>query len=154
MAAALLAPIVARDSADAHKRIRTTLSWEKDIAPIVQRRCVTRHSSGGVAIPFTTFAETVRRGRKGGSAGAESRARPGRITAVPSTAPLDAAYPLFLGRGHTASDIVVYLPKERIVATGDLIVEGTSYMGDAYVPEWIATIDALKTRRGKRRPGW
>lgn len=51
---------------------------------------------------------------------------------------------LFLGRGHTAGDIVVYLPKERIVATGDLLVEGTSYMGDAYVPEWIQTIEALK----------
>lgn len=51
---------------------------------------------------------------------------------------------LFLGRGHTAGDIVVYLPKERIVATGDLIVEGTSYMGDAFVPEWIQTIEALK----------
>jgi glyoxylase-like metal-dependent hydrolase (beta-lactamase superfamily II) len=51
---------------------------------------------------------------------------------------------LFLGRGHTAGDVVVYLPKERIVATGDLLVEGTSYMGDAFVPEWIQTIEALK----------
>ena len=45
---------------------------------------------------------------------------------------------LFLGRGHTAGDVVVYLPKERIVATGDLLVEGTSYMGDAFFTEWIA----------------
>lgn len=51
---------------------------------------------------------------------------------------------LFLGRGHTAGDIVVHLPKERIVATGDLLVEGTSYMGDAYFSEWIETIEALK----------
>ncbi len=51
---------------------------------------------------------------------------------------------LFLGRGHTAGDVVVYLPKERIVATGDLLVEGTSYMGDAYFTEWIETIEALK----------
>ncbi|HEX8029426.1 MAG TPA: MBL fold metallo-hydrolase, partial [Vicinamibacterales bacterium] len=28
----------------------------------------------------------------------------------------------FLGRGHTAGDVVVYLPKERMVATGDLMV--------------------------------
>jgi len=51
---------------------------------------------------------------------------------------------MFLGRGHTAGDVVVYLPKERIVATGDLLVNGTSYMGDAFIPEWIATIEALK----------
>jgi glyoxylase-like metal-dependent hydrolase (beta-lactamase superfamily II) len=51
---------------------------------------------------------------------------------------------LHLGRAHTAGDVVVYLPKERIVATGDLLVEGTSYMGDAHFTEWIDTIDALK----------
>ncbi len=51
---------------------------------------------------------------------------------------------LFLGRGHTAGDVVVYLPKERIVATGDLLVEATSYMGDAYFTEWIQTMEALK----------
>jgi glyoxylase-like metal-dependent hydrolase (beta-lactamase superfamily II) len=50
-----------------------------------------------------------------------------------------------LGRGHTAGDVVVHLPKERIVATGDLLVEGTSYMGDAYVTEWIETIERLKS---------
>ena len=51
---------------------------------------------------------------------------------------------MFLGRGHTAGDVVVYLPKERMVATGDLMVNGTSYMGDAYFTDWIATIEAVK----------
>ena len=51
---------------------------------------------------------------------------------------------LFLGRGHTGGDVVVYLPKVRIVATGDLLVEGPSYMGDAHFTEWIDTIEALK----------
>jgi cyclase len=51
---------------------------------------------------------------------------------------------LHLGRGHTAGDVVVYLPEERIVATGDLLVENTSYMGDAFFTEWIDTIEALK----------
>jgi glyoxylase-like metal-dependent hydrolase (beta-lactamase superfamily II) len=51
---------------------------------------------------------------------------------------------LHLGRGHTAGDVVVYLPKERIVATGDLLVEGTSYMGDAFFSEWVDTIEVLK----------
>lgn len=51
---------------------------------------------------------------------------------------------LFLGRGHTAGDVVVYLPTERVVATGDLLVEGTSYMGDAFFTDWIQTIETLK----------
>jgi cyclase len=51
---------------------------------------------------------------------------------------------LHLGRGHTAGDVVVYLPKERVVATGDLLVEGTSYMGDAFFTDWIDTIETLK----------
>lgn len=51
---------------------------------------------------------------------------------------------LHLGRAHTAGDVIVYLPKERIIATGDLLVEGTSYLGDAYFTEWIDTIEALK----------
>ena len=52
---------------------------------------------------------------------------------------------MHLGRGHTAGDVVVYLPKERVVATGDLLVEGTSYMGDAFFTDWIDTIDTLKS---------
>ena len=51
---------------------------------------------------------------------------------------------MFMGRGHTAGDVVVYLPKERIIATGDLLVEGTSYAGDAYIPEWIDTLEKVK----------
>jgi glyoxylase-like metal-dependent hydrolase (beta-lactamase superfamily II) len=51
---------------------------------------------------------------------------------------------LHLGRGHTAGDVIVYLPKERIIATGDLLVEATSYMGDAYFTDWIETLEALK----------
>ena len=51
---------------------------------------------------------------------------------------------LFLGRGHTGGDVVVFLPKERIVFTGDLLLQGPSYMGDAYLDEWVETIDQVK----------
>jgi len=52
---------------------------------------------------------------------------------------------LFLGRGHTGGDTFVYLPKEKIVCTGDE-EEGArlAYMGDAYFDEWIATLENLK----------
>jgi cyclase len=51
---------------------------------------------------------------------------------------------LFLGRGHTGGDTVVFLPKERIVCTGDLMESRIAYMGDAFFDEWVTTLDALK----------
>ena len=51
---------------------------------------------------------------------------------------------LFLGRGHTAGDTVVFLPAERIVCTGDLMESQLAYMGDAWFDEWVATLEALK----------
>jgi cyclase len=51
---------------------------------------------------------------------------------------------LYLGRGHTDTDVVVYLPQQRIVATGDLMESQISYMGDSYPDEWIATLDRLR----------
>ena len=50
---------------------------------------------------------------------------------------------LHLGRGHTAGDTVVYLPKERLVCTGDLFNGYIGYMGDAYVDEWADTLGSL-----------
>jgi glyoxylase-like metal-dependent hydrolase (beta-lactamase superfamily II) len=52
---------------------------------------------------------------------------------------------LYFGRGHTDTDLVVYLPKEKIVCTGDLMESVISYMGDAYAEEWPATLDRLMT---------
>jgi glyoxylase-like metal-dependent hydrolase (beta-lactamase superfamily II) len=51
----------------------------------------------------------------------------------------------YLGRGHTGGDLVVYLPKERLVITGDLLTSGLSNMSDSYPLEWAATLDELKT---------
>jgi cyclase len=50
----------------------------------------------------------------------------------------------FLGRAHTAGDIVVYLPKEKAVITGDFLTAALSNMSDAFVNEWPATLDELK----------
>jgi glyoxylase-like metal-dependent hydrolase (beta-lactamase superfamily II) len=51
---------------------------------------------------------------------------------------------LFLGRGHTNGDTFIYLPKEKIVCTGDMLESGPSYMGDGQFPEWIAALEKLK----------
>lgn len=50
----------------------------------------------------------------------------------------------FFGRGHTGGDVVVYLPEEKIAFTGDLLGQGISYLGDAFVPEYVETLDRLK----------
>jgi len=51
---------------------------------------------------------------------------------------------LHLGRAHTGGDVVVFLPKERVVITGDLLVEGTSYLGDGFLAEWPQTLERLR----------
>lgn len=51
---------------------------------------------------------------------------------------------IFLGRGHTAGDVVVYIPSERTVATGDLMHGLLPYMGDGYPEEWPRTLAALE----------
>ena len=50
----------------------------------------------------------------------------------------------FLGRGHTGGDVVVFLPNEKIVITGDFLTSTLSNMSDAYVDEWVTSLDALK----------
>jgi glyoxylase-like metal-dependent hydrolase (beta-lactamase superfamily II) len=49
----------------------------------------------------------------------------------------------FLGRGNTGGDAVVYLPKEKIVATGDLVVHPVPYIYDGYPTEWVETLQKL-----------
>jgi glyoxylase-like metal-dependent hydrolase (beta-lactamase superfamily II) len=49
----------------------------------------------------------------------------------------------FLGRGNTPGDAVAYLPAEKIVVTGDLVVYPVPYMYDGYPSEWIRTMDNL-----------
>jgi len=51
----------------------------------------------------------------------------------------------YLGRAHTDGDVVVFLPKERMVATGDMITSALSYTGDAFVEEWPATLEQVMT---------
>lgn len=57
---------------------------------------------------------------------------------------------LQLGRGHTKGDTVVWLPKDRVLLSGDLVeFDATPYAGDAYFQDWPGTLDniaALKPR--------
>jgi glyoxylase-like metal-dependent hydrolase (beta-lactamase superfamily II) len=48
-----------------------------------------------------------------------------------------------LGRGNTNGDAVVFLPKERVAISGDLLVRPFPFPYDGYPSEWIATLDRL-----------
>ncbi|HKC97823.1 MAG TPA: MBL fold metallo-hydrolase [Methylomirabilota bacterium] len=48
-----------------------------------------------------------------------------------------------LGRAHTNGDLFIYLPKEKVVATGDALIDWMPFMNDGYPEEWITTLTAL-----------
>ena len=52
----------------------------------------------------------------------------------------------FCGRGHTAGDISVWYPKERVLFAGDLVeAEAALYTGDAFHMDWSThTLDNIK----------
>jgi len=50
---------------------------------------------------------------------------------------------LHLGRGNTEGDAVVWLPKERVLASGDLLVAPIPYGFGSFPEAWIATLDKL-----------
>jgi glyoxylase-like metal-dependent hydrolase (beta-lactamase superfamily II) len=54
-----------------------------------------------------------------------------------------------VGRGHTGGDLVVYLPRERIVMSGDLVVWPVPLTGreQSHIHEWGAALDSLRALR-------
>jgi len=50
---------------------------------------------------------------------------------------------LHLGRAHTAGDVFAYLPKEKVVITGDAVIGWVPFMGDGHPDEWAGTLDRL-----------
>lgn len=51
---------------------------------------------------------------------------------------------LYIGRGHSDNDLVVLLPKERILCSGDLLTGTLPDMSEGNITEWISTLEALK----------
>lgn len=61
--------------------------------------------------------------------------------AIPdATAPVEV---MFLGRGNTDGDAVVWAPRQRVLASGDLVVAPIPYAAHTYPGEWIATLRKL-----------
>lgn len=51
---------------------------------------------------------------------------------------------LWLGKAHTDGDVFVFLPKEKVLVTGDALHGWTPFMADSYPYEWIQTLDAAE----------
>ena len=50
-----------------------------------------------------------------------------------------------LGRGHTDSDTIIYIPEEKILIAGDLVFNGKiPFAGHAYISEWIKRLEELE----------
>jgi cyclase len=47
----------------------------------------------------------------------------------------------WLGNAHTNGDVFVYLPKEKVLITGDALHGWTPFMADSYPFDWISTLD-------------
>jgi glyoxylase-like metal-dependent hydrolase (beta-lactamase superfamily II) len=51
---------------------------------------------------------------------------------------------MHIGRGHTAGDIVAFVPDANVVFSGDLVeYHSACYCGDAHLGDWPATLDKL-----------
>lgn len=49
------------------------------------------------------------------------------------------------GKGHTESDIILWLPKEKILFSGDILfVQCHPWLGDGFVVDWINYLNDLK----------
>jgi len=51
---------------------------------------------------------------------------------------------LYFGRGHTEGDVVIFLPKEKVLVTGDLLTNSIPFMRDSFPLEWSATLAGVE----------
>lgn len=52
---------------------------------------------------------------------------------------------MFLGRAHTAGDIVAFVPDQNVMFTGDIIeYHSACYCGDGHFNDWPGTIEAIR----------
>lgn len=65
----------------------------------------------------------------------------GRLVIEDREAPVEA---LFLGRANTDGDAVVWLPVQRVLVTGDLVVAPIPFGFGSYPADWIETLKRLR----------
>jgi cyclase len=50
---------------------------------------------------------------------------------------------MFIGRGHTAGDVIAFLPDSQALIAGDLVVRPGPYTGSGFPSEWIAALNKI-----------
>ena len=63
------------------------------------------------------------------------------LTLDDSRAPIEVA---FLGRANTDGDLVVWLPRQRVLIAGDIVVAPVPYMFSMYPAEQIAVLERIR----------
>ena len=48
------------------------------------------------------------------------------------------------GNAHTAGDVIMWLPQEKIVATGDIVTAPVPLMPSPYTNDYVAVLDKIK----------
>jgi len=51
---------------------------------------------------------------------------------------------MFLGRANTDGDAVIWVPSERVLCAGDIVVSPIPYAAASYPAEWIGVLEKLK----------
>ena len=52
---------------------------------------------------------------------------------------------LYLGRAHTAGDIVIHVPDQNVMFTGDIVEHRSAcYCGDGHFSDWSGTLDRIR----------
>ena len=70
----------------------------------------------------------------------------GRLTIPDKTAPVTA---MFLGRANTDGDAVVWLPRQKILIAGEIVILPFPYGFESYPADWIATLEKLRAIKFK-----
>lgn len=51
---------------------------------------------------------------------------------------------LYFGRGNTRGDVAVYLPREKVLVTGDLLVHPVPFAYGSFLGDWIQSLKKLR----------
>ncbi len=63
------------------------------------------------------------------------------LTLPDATTPVELR---FLGRANTSGDVVAWIPSERVLVAGDIVVEPTPYLIQVYPSDLIATLASVR----------
>lgn len=82
----------------------------------------------------------------------DMRAYPASVTFTGTYAIPDRDEPVeiaFLGKANTDGDAVIWIPNEKILCSGDIVVNPIPYAAASYPSSWIEVLNKLKTYHAK-----